>query len=340
MNRSNSFVSSLKWWPLQGHNNQPVAPPAGGNGGYSQSAPSSPTSNWPPPLQQHQNPTTGTAHRLLPPSAQKNGVGGATVGVTFGSSVAVQKLRESKWFKPEEQRIFCAVVECGFVVEIRSSAAAEAAAANAAAAAAAAATGDNDLDVDALEELDCPLTNHPSPPHSHIHNHSNSHSQIPKLVIPRNGSSFLETQDENETPVASWYGIVLCKVAKDNKPKPETIEIFSVKIRENGTYKLIKMQLADIWSHGWELRINNFADKEKVPHNEKDIRNQVSVARKAKQSLWNNNKHFVYWCRYGSRQQDLRKRQMSECVKWGSVGMNAGMLLVLNNRQKCHSHSK
>lgn len=212
MNRSNSFVSSLKWWPLQGHNNQPVAPPASG---YSQSAPSSPTSNWPPPLQQHQNPTTGTAHRLLPPSGQKNGIAGGTVGATFGSSVAVQKLRESKWFKPEEQRIFCAVVECGFVVEIRSSAAAEAAAANAAAAAAAADTGDNDLDVDALEELDCPLTNHPSPPHrNHSHSHSQIQNQSQRLVIPRNGSSFLETQDENETPVASWYGIVLCKVAK------------------------------------------------------------------------------------------------------------------------------
>lgn len=63
----------------------------------------------------------------------------------------------------------------------------------------------------------------------------------------------------------------------DNKPKPDTIEIFSVKIRENGTYKLIKMSLADIWNHGWELRINNFADKEKMPHNEKDIRNQVGL---------------------------------------------------------------
>nr|XP_016925529.2 uncharacterized protein LOC108006516 isoform X1 [Drosophila suzukii] len=339
MNRSNSFVSSLKWWPLQGHNNQPaVAPPTGGGGGgYSQSAPSSPTSNWPPPLQQHQNPT---AHRLLPPNAHQKVAGGGIVGATFGSSVAVQKLRESKWFKSEEQRIFCAVVECGFIVEIRSSAAAEAAAANAAAAAAAAASGDADVDVDDLEELDCPLTAQPLTPPNQAQKQNQSHSHPQRLVIPRNGSSFLETQDENETPVASWYGIVLCKVAKDNKPKPETIEIFSVKIRENGTYKLIKMQLADIWNHGWELRINNFADKEKVPHNEKDIRNQVSVARKAKQSLWNNNKHFVYWCRYGSRQQDLRKRQMSECVKWGSVGMNAGMLLVLNNRQKCHSHSK
>ena len=61
----------------------------------------------------------------------------------------------------------------------------------------------------------------------------------------------------------------------DNKPKPETIEIFSVKIRENGTFKMIKMSLDDIWRNGWELRINNFADKEKAPHNEKDIRNQV-----------------------------------------------------------------
>lgn len=38
---------------------------------------------------------------------------------TFGSSVAVQKLRESKWFGPDESRIFCAVIECGFIVETR-----------------------------------------------------------------------------------------------------------------------------------------------------------------------------------------------------------------------------
>lgn len=38
---------------------------------------------------------------------------------SFGSSVAVQKLRESKWFGPDESRIFCAVIECGFVVETR-----------------------------------------------------------------------------------------------------------------------------------------------------------------------------------------------------------------------------
>lgn len=78
-------------------------------------------------------------------------------------------------------------------------------------------------------------------------------------------------------PFYSLIKIIRFYPISDNKPKPDTIEIFSVKIRENGTYKLIKMSLADIWSHGWELRINNFADKEKVPHNEKDIRNQVNI---------------------------------------------------------------
>lgn len=43
----------------------------------------------------------------------------SSVAKQFGSSVAVQKLRESKWFGPDECRIFCAVIECGFIVETR-----------------------------------------------------------------------------------------------------------------------------------------------------------------------------------------------------------------------------
>jgi hypothetical protein len=39
---------------------------------------------------------------------------------SFGSTtVAVQKLRESKWFTVEEQKLFCAVIENGFIVEVR-----------------------------------------------------------------------------------------------------------------------------------------------------------------------------------------------------------------------------
>lgn len=33
--------------------------------------------------------------------------------------IATQKLRESKWFKENEERIFCAVIETGFIVEYR-----------------------------------------------------------------------------------------------------------------------------------------------------------------------------------------------------------------------------
>lgn len=41
-------------------------------------------------------------------------------GSSFGSThtVATQKLRESKWFDQDEERLFCAVVEAGFIVEI------------------------------------------------------------------------------------------------------------------------------------------------------------------------------------------------------------------------------
>lgn len=37
----------------------------------------------------------------------------------FGSAIAGQKLRESKWFNADESRILCAVIECGFIVETR-----------------------------------------------------------------------------------------------------------------------------------------------------------------------------------------------------------------------------
>ncbi|XP_017475683.1 PREDICTED: uncharacterized protein LOC108365957 [Rhagoletis zephyria] len=304
LNRSHSFVNALKWWPLQGHNHQSnnAAASANGSGG------------------------TGGG-------GGGGGGGGSVVGggastasglsllahlhsktATFGSSVAVQKLRESKWFKRDEQRIFCAVVECGFIVEVRS------------------ANTNNSTTNKRTMRSNSSGSGGSGVDEYDVDDDNDDEDEVALKLS-------LRTQDENETPMTSWFGIVLCKTAKDNKPKPETIEVFTVKIRENGTFKMVKLTLEDIWNQGWELRINNFADKEKSAHNEKDIRNQVSFARKARHSLWNNNKHFVYWCRYGSRQQDVRKRQMSECVKWGSVGMNAGMLLLMN-KQKSYSTSK
>ncbi|XP_058813185.1 uncharacterized protein LOC131677400 isoform X2 [Topomyia yanbarensis] len=47
------------------------------------------------------------------------GSSGTGKSSSFSSTVAIQKLRESKWFDPGEERIFCAVIEAGFVVELR-----------------------------------------------------------------------------------------------------------------------------------------------------------------------------------------------------------------------------
>ncbi|XP_037048870.1 uncharacterized protein LOC119083283 [Bradysia coprophila] len=177
---------------------------------------------------------------------------------TFGSAIAGQKLRESKWFGVDETKILCAVIECGFIVETR------------------------------------------------------------------------EGQENN-----GWFGVAICKTSKDKKPKPENVDIYTLKTTER-RLKLVKITLAQLWEQGYIVRINNFGDKEKPPHCEKDIKSQVSFAQKAKQELWHNSQHFAYWCRYGHRQQDVRKKQMSECVKWGSVGMNAGMIILMN-REKSHS---
>ncbi|XP_014091879.2 uncharacterized protein l(1)G0469 [Bactrocera oleae] len=300
INRSHSFVNALKWWPLQGHNQQSNHAAHGGGGGVGAGGGGGGCVS--------AGPSTASGLSLLGHLHSKT--------ATFGSSVAVQKLRESKWFKRDEQRIFCAVVECGFIVELRSNTKTTTSHNKRTMRSNSSGSGGSGVD-----EYELDLNN----------DEEDEEEETLQLAM--------RAQDENETPMTSWFGIVLCKTAKDNKPKPETIEIYTVKIRESGTFKMLKLTLEDIWNQGWELRINNFADKEKSAHNEKDIRNQVSFARKAKHSLWNNNKHFVYWCRYGSRQQDVRKRQMSECVKWGSVGMNAGMILLMN-KQKSYSTSK
>lgn len=60
----------------------------------------------------------------------------------------------------------------------------------------------------------------------------------------------------------------------DKKPKPENIEIYTIKLYEH-RIKVIKMTLEDIWKKGCIIKINNFGDKENQPHSDKDIKNQV-----------------------------------------------------------------
>ncbi|KAL5276728.1 hypothetical protein ACFFRR_002136 [Megaselia abdita] len=283
MNRSNSFVNSIKWW----NSNNSTTNSNSSNTNVSNSG-------------------NTNGHRL--PHQQLAAVKSVASVAAFGSSVAVQKLRESRWFKSDEQKLFCAVVECGFIVEVRSE--------------------QTDVEnVDSWFGVVLCKTAKVNGKINKIKTHIKTLETSIKLKI-------LEYCSEEENKIKSRY-----RKTADNKSKPETIEITSIKVQKNGAFKIFKMTLNEIWAKGWVIRINNFNDREKTPHPEKDIKNQIQFARKVKQSLWHNSKHFAFWCRYGSRQQDIRRRQMSECVKWGSVGMNAGILLLMN-KQKSHSTSK
>lgn len=93
MNRSNSFVNSIKWWNSNNSNNNNLS--TGNSCG-------------------------AKANVVLNRQQSLAAVKSVASVAAFGSSVAVQKLRESRWFKSDEQKLFCAVVECGFIVEVRS----------------------------------------------------------------------------------------------------------------------------------------------------------------------------------------------------------------------------
>lgn len=179
---------------------------------------------------------------------------------SFGSSVAIQKLRESKWFDRGEERIFCAVIEAGFIVELR----------------------------------------HP------------------------------ETGE-------SWFGVTAIEMKKLTKPTAENIKIYSVKLSDSHKrLKIYNASLDQLWQQGYQIRINNLCDKAKKAHNEKDILAQIKYATKTKMAF-HNSQHFAEFCRYGDRPQDNRKRQISECAKWGGTNMGATIIYFAMQKQKANS---
>jgi len=186
---------------------------------------------------------------------------------TYGGSthtVATQKLRESKWFDQDEERLFCAVIESGFIVEIAQ-----------------------------------------------------------------------KEPNNNNDDSKSHYGIVSVETKKNKKPTASNIFVYTVNKQEN-RLKVIKLTVAELWSQNYKIRINNINDKHKKANDEKEIKSQISCAMKHKMNF-HNSLHFVDFVRYGE-QLEARKRQVSESVKWGTVGMNAGMFLL--QREKSHSFSK
>ncbi|XP_055524352.1 uncharacterized protein LOC129718006 [Wyeomyia smithii] len=191
------------------------------------------------------------------------GSSGSGKSSSFSSTVAIQKLRESKWFDSGEERIFCAVIEAGFVVELR----------------------------------------HP------------------------------ETSE-------SWFGVTAIEMKKLTKPVAENIKIYSVKLSDSHKrLKIYNTSLDKLWQQGYQIRINNLCDKTKKAHNEKDILAQIKFANKTKMTF-HNSQHFAEFCRYGDRPQDNRKRQISECAKWGGTNMGATIIYFAMQARDTHSNSR
>nr|XP_019537766.1 uncharacterized protein LOC109408850 [Aedes albopictus]XP_029712744.1 uncharacterized protein LOC115253989 [Aedes albopictus] len=198
--------------------------------------------------------------KLWHPNSEKTG---RSKSGSFGSSVAIQKLRESKWFDRGEERIFCAVIEAGFIVELR----------------------------------------HP------------------------------ETAE-------SWFGVTAIELKKLAKPTAENIKIYSVKLSDSHRrLKIYNSSLDQLWQQGYQIRINNLCDKAKKAHNEKDIMAQIKYATKTKMAF-HNSQHFAEFCRYGDRPQDNRKRQISECAKWGGTNMGATIIYFAMQSQKQKANSR
>uniref|UniRef100_A0A2M4AWC8 Uncharacterized protein n=1 Tax=Anopheles triannulatus TaxID=58253 RepID=A0A2M4AWC8_9DIPT len=205
----------------------------------------------------------GATSGTQPTTPQPAG-GGGTGRTNFGSSVAIQKLRESKWFDAGEERIFCAVIENGFIVEVRHSE-----------------TGDN------------------------------------------------------------WFGVVTIELKKSiPKPTAENVKIYSVRMKgnEKKPMKVYCVTLTHLWQQGYQLRINNIADRTKKAHPEQDILAQIKYASKC-QMVFHNSQHFCEFCRYGDRPQDSRKRQISDCAKWGGVNIGATLIFMeMQKKSKSASH--
>lgn len=145
--------------------------------------------------------------------------------------------------------------------------------------------------------------------------------------------------------------------SSDKKPTASDIFVYTVNKHEN-RLKVIKLSVAELWSQNYKIRINNINDKNKKANADKEIKSQINYAMKHKVAF-HNSLHFVGesfsanslififsrqifrsdpdFCRYGE-QVELRKRQVSESVKWGTVGLNAGIFML--QREKSHSFSK
>lgn len=172
-----------------------------------------------------------------------------TTSTGGNSSVTAQKLRESKWFKYNENKIFLSVVENGFILEKRIA----------------------DIDEEHL------------------------------------------------------WGIALWESGHEKSKDINRIYIYT--LTDSGEkVKVTALKMETFWAPDCDVRINNQQDKEKTPNTEDEIRKQIEYSVKNKTLKWHSSHHFPYFCRY-EKPSLGRIQQISERVKFNSIGVSLGMLM-------------
>ncbi|XP_031346047.1 uncharacterized protein LOC116172911 [Photinus pyralis] len=136
-------------------------------------------------------------------------------------------------------------------------------------------------------------------------------------------------QKKNEV-TEDHRAIALWEPGHERSKSPENITIYTV-ILHKQNYKFHKCDLLSFWEPGSSLKINNQSDQLHAPNSEEVIRNQVAYAERHKQK-WENSEHFTYWCRYGEPSKPSRTRLFSDNLKWGNLGLNAGLFLLKRRR--------
>lgn len=213
---------------------------------------------------------------------------------SYGGSthtVAIQKLRESKWFNQDEERLFCAVIESGFIVEIMQNE--QSIAENK--------SHYGVVSVEAKKSEFCYQTK------SLWCFVITCHQIILRgiLIIP---VYLLKTHKTCAKNISRFFNlsVCLCQSCKfssrkgkqnnssranhflsslkyfysifghniDKKPTATDIFVYTVNKIEN-RLKVIKLSIAELWQQNYKLRINNINDKAKKANDDKEIKSQV-----------------------------------------------------------------
>jgi len=155
-----------------------------------------------------------------------------------------------------------------------------------------------------------------------------THDEINILCAVLESGFIVQKKDEK---TEDHRGIALWTPGYEKSKNPDYVTIYTVHLHRNN-YKVQSCNLLNFWPKGTMIKINNQSDQMNTPNSEEVIRSQVSYAQNNRHK-WHNSEHFTYWCRYGTPLKDNRAKLINDSLKWGNLGLNAGLLLLRGRKR-------